>query len=162
MNWKKLHTDIQNFATANRLKLEELNTTYPKGRLTMYQLVEDSKIFYEIRHSKPVADYGSKIRVYAKTKQHISIVSKSNWLGKQSLKIDGELSEETNILVHELVELIGSFCWNTEIINPDWPEVLRGQQCLKFECRQIDLAVEALERIRALHSRLSAPPSEQS
>ncbi len=155
LNWKKLHTDIQAFATAHNLELEELNTTFPKGKLTTYRMMEDSKIFCEIKHSKPLADYGSKIRIYTKTERQISIISKVGWLGKQSLRIDGEVSDEVNRLMQKLAKLTGSFTWTTEVINPEWPEALRGEQCLKFECKQVDLAAAELASIRALHLLLS-------
>ncbi|MCE7995609.1 MAG: hypothetical protein HEP71_26760 [Roseivirga sp.] len=154
MDWKKLHTDIEVFAAAHNLKVEERNTSYAKGQLTTYRMVGNSEIFYEIRHTKPISGYGSKIRIYSRTEQQFSIKSKYNWLGKLSLKIDGQLSDELNTSIEELAKRIGTFSWTTELINSEWPEALQGKRCLKFECKQIELATAELERIRALHIKL--------
>lgn len=151
LNWKKLDTNLREFANSHGLELRESSTHYLKGETTIYHLVEDSGIFYEIKHTKPIGEYGSKLRIYSRTEREISVQSKSSWLKKPTIKTKGEVSSDVRELAGDLTALIGFFSWETEIINPDWPEALRNFKCLKFECSQIDLAVFELERIRELH-----------
>lgn len=155
LNWKKLHTDIKAFAAAHELEVEELNTSYPNGQLTTYRMAEDSGVFFEIRHAKPISDYGSKVRVCSKTEREISIVSKTGWLGKQTIRVDGELTEQENRLIKELAKLIGSFSLTTKVINPEWPGQLRNQQCLVFECKQIELATAQLDSVREIYHKFN-------
>ncbi len=155
MDWKKLDTDLRAFAASHNLECEELNTRYLKGQLTTYRMAGKPDTFYEIRHAKPVSDYGSKLRIYSRVDHDISIECRTGWLGKQNLSMNKGLTAELNMLITELAELIETFTWSTKVINPEWPEVWRNTKCLEFESSKIDLAVAELERIAHIHQMLS-------
>ncbi len=92
MDWIKLNEDIYKFATKLNIKAEESNTTYIGGQVTTYQLLENSSIFYEIKHSMPKEEYGSKVRIYSKTEGQITIDVKRRFFGKLSLNSNIDLN----------------------------------------------------------------------
>jgi hypothetical protein len=136
------------------MRTEETDTNYVGGQVTTYQLEENSKVFYELRHSKPREDHGSNFRVYSGTSSELEIKVKSRLLGSQSIKSNIELSEKMEQLLKELNKRIGTFKWVSEQHHLGWPEELRSSTVLRFECKRIDLAHEHLESIRQIHLNL--------
>ena len=154
MDWKKLHENVQAFADSHAMRKEETDTTFAGGQVTTYQLNEKSKVFYELKHSKPREDFGSKVRVYSESDTKLSIIVKNRLLGKPSLKANIELTENMEQLLKELAKKIGTFKWVNEPHHLGWPSELGNSTVLKFECKQIKLAMEHLEPIRQIHLKL--------
>jgi hypothetical protein len=154
LDWRKLHENIYAFANSHGMRTEESDTNFVGGKVTIYQLVEDSKIFYELRHSKPREDHGSKLSVYSQKSGQLSITVKSRFFGGSSLKSNTALTEKMEQLLKELAQRIGTFKWVCEPHHLGWPNELRNSTVLRFECKRIDLAREHLEPIRQIHLNL--------
>lgn len=154
MDWKKLHNDISEFANNHNIELEESNFSHGNGTVTTYQLDENSKLFYELKHSKPITEYGSKLRIYSKSTDELSIKVKVRLIGKPSIQSNFELSNTLHELLSELGTRIGTFQWATERHHSGWPSELKNTTTLKFECKRIDSATAELESIRKIHLNL--------
>ncbi|WP_370087556.1 hypothetical protein [Ekhidna sp.] len=154
MDWKKLHNDITGFANKHQIQLKESDLSYGSGTVTTYQLKEKDNIFYELKHSKPIAEYGSKLSIYSNSTGELSIQVKTRLIGKPAIKTNFELSETLLELLSQLGKRIGSFKWTTGQHHLGWPSDLRNSTTLTFECKQIDLAVAELEPIRKIHLNL--------
>lgn len=154
MDWRKLHENIYAFTNAHGMRTEEFDTTFAGGQVTTYQLNEDSKVFYELRHSKPIEDHGSILRVYSRTNGRLSIIVKSRLLRSPSLKSSIEITEEMERLLKELSERIGTFKWVSEPHHLGWPKEFKNSTVLRFECKRIDRAFKHLEPIRHIHLEL--------
>ena len=154
MNWKKLDIDIKNFAEKYADSTNESDYTFVEGRLTSYRLTEDTSIFYEIKHTKPIMEYGSKLRIYSKLNADIYLTVKSKLLGKPSLNSNINLSDPLKSQLQALGSEIGSFSWNTQLHHMGWPTNLAHSKTLTFQTRQIDQAVAQLESIREIHLKL--------
>ncbi|MEM6816817.1 MAG: hypothetical protein AAF600_20915 [Bacteroidota bacterium] len=117
------------YAFANSgMRTEASDTTFAGGLVTTCQLNEDSKVFYELRHSKPIEDHGSILRVYSRTNGRLSIVVKSRLLRSPSLKSSIEITEEMERLLKELSERIGTFKWVSEPHHLGRPKNLKTQR----------------------------------
>lgn len=136
------------------MRIKETDTNYLGGQIRTYQLVENSKVYYELRHSKPRADRGSKFRVYSKSSAGLELKVKSRLIGSPSIKSSIQLSEKMEQLLKELSKGIGSFKWQSKAHHLGWPEDLVHVKVLRFECKRIDLAHEYLELIRQTHLKL--------
>ena len=154
MDWSKLEKNIRSFAKTHNMGLSEFDTTYVGGQVSTYQLQEDSKIYYELKHTKPRVDHGSLLRVYSKSDNHLSINAKAKLFGNPSLKTNNEISLNLERQLKNLCKEIGSFKWISESHHLGWPEELLNSKILKFECKRIDLAFEQLEEIREIHFML--------
>jgi hypothetical protein len=154
LDWKKLHENIYAFANSHGMRTDESDTTYIGGQVTTYQLEEETKVYYELKHSKPREDRGSILRIYSRTDDQLSITVKSRLLGRTSLKSNIELTKKMEQLLKELSERIGTFKWVCEPHHHGWPKELRDSNVLRFECKRIDLAFEHLESIRQIHLNL--------
>lgn len=154
MDWKRLHENIYAFANSHGMRTEESDTNYVGGQVTTYQLEEDSKIFYELKHSKPREDHGSNLRVYSRMTGQLSIKVRSRLLGRPTLKSNIELTDKMEQHLMELAKLIGTFKWVSEPHHLGWPKELGDSNVLRFECKRIDLAFEHLEPIRQIHLNL--------
>jgi hypothetical protein len=136
------------------IQIHESDTTFIGGQVTTYQLNEESRIFYEIKHAKPIAGYGSKLRIYSKATGTLSIKVKVRWVGSPVIKSNIELSDKLQKLLKELSSKIGSFTWAIEPHHLGWPSELKNSTVLNFECDQIDSASAMLESIRLIHIEL--------
>ena len=154
LDWIKLHNDIKAFADTHQMQTKESDLSYGDGTITTHQLEEGTRVFYELKHAKPIAEYGSKLRIYSRTERELSIKVKAKWIGKPSVKSTMKLSNSQLELLKELGAQIGSFQWTTETHNLGWPEELYNMNVLVFECKQIDQAVGELDRVRNIHLTL--------
>jgi len=154
LDWKKLHNDIIEFAAKHAILIEESDTTFVGGRVTTYQLNEGGRVYFELKHAKTAGEYGSKLRIYAKSTGELTIKAKAKWIGKPSIKTDFELTDKLHEMLCGLSKKVGSFLWSTEHHHSGWPSELEKTKVLKFECKQIKLATAQLENIRELHLKL--------
>ncbi|MEM7297179.1 MAG: hypothetical protein AAF391_02810 [Bacteroidota bacterium] len=155
LDWKKLQSDIMDFSSKHQIMLEESDMSYGSGTITSYRLNEDFKLFYELKHSKPIAEYGSILRVYSNSTDSLSIKVKVRFIGNPSIKSSLELSTDHQKILRELGKRIGSYKWTTEHHHSGWPFELKNTRVMKFECKQINLAAEELDSIRKIHLNLS-------
>ena len=132
------------------MRIEETETNYVGGKVTIYQLEENSAVYYELRHSKPREGHGSSLRVYSRASSALEIKVKNRLLGSPSIKSNIKLTSK----MEELFKLIGAFKWVSEPHYLGWPHVLRDTTALRFECKRIDLAHDHLESIRQIHLNL--------
>lgn len=158
MNWKELHLSINDFAKRSSITIEESNTSHIGGKVTIYRLSQTPDTFYEIKHLKPIQEYGSKLRIYSKTYKNISIKVTQNLFGGTSMKCNKELPDSLNELLEELAFKIGSFQWVTSPFKFEWPIELQGTDVLMFESKQLELAVQCLDEIRRIHELLKGKP----
>ncbi len=136
------------------MRIDEQDTSFLEGKLTTYQLQENSEIFYELRHVKHINSYGDKLRIFSASSGALSIKLKTRLLGKPSVKSNIELSGDFLQILTELGNIIGTFEWTTQQHHSGWPLELAKTETLKFECKQIDPATEHLELIRKIHLEL--------
>lgn len=154
MNWVKLYSDLQEFAERHGISFEEPSTSSGRGRLTTYQLAENETLYYQIKHSKPIAEYGSKIKLYSIVNREVMIEKKTGLFGKPKLSIEGAIKEETQRLIQELPLEMNKFRWEIKQGHLGWPDQLLGRKLLVFESSQIESAVSSLEKIREIHLQL--------
>ena len=154
MNWKELHLSINDFAKRSNITIEESNTSHLGGKVTIYRLSQAPDTFYEIKHSKPIQEYGSKLRIYSKAHKNISIKVTQKLFGGTSMKCNKELPDSLNELLQELAFKIRSFQWVTSPFKFEWPIELQGTDVLMFESKQLELAVQCLDEIGRIHELL--------
>lgn len=154
MDWKKLDQNLKAFAAQHEISLEESKTAFPGGQVTVFRLNEHSKVFYELNHTKPIIEFGSRLRVYSKLDFPLSIKVKTRLIGKPSLKSNIDLSEGLKVSLIKLAREIGSYKWTSQPHHTGWPTALHQAEVLSFECKQIELAITQLVTIRAIHLEL--------
>ncbi|MEQ9423827.1 MAG: hypothetical protein RJQ09_05370 [Cyclobacteriaceae bacterium] len=154
MDWIKLVENIKGFAKSYDLDIIESNSTFIGGQVTTYLLIENNSVYYEIKHSKPITEYGSKICIYSEVKGEITIKSKSRFFKEPSIKIIGEIPNNIQEHISELASIIGSFSWSIESDKYGWPLQLRVVERLKFECSLMNISVSQLDRIRLIHMEI--------
>lgn len=154
LDWKKLDKDIKAFADKYSISTGESDFTFVEGQLTVYRFVENAKIYYELKHSKPIMERGSKLRIYSPATGELSIKVKDKIFGKLSVKSNLDLDKVLNDLLKKLGQKIGSFEWTTGPHHMGWPSELSNSNMLTFTCKRIDLAVDHLEPIRQIHLEL--------
>ena len=135
--------------------MDVLETTYSGGQVETFRLAESTLLFYEIKHSKPVPEYGSKVKLYSKNSGEFSVKAISRLIGAPKIKSRIQLPDDLAKLLTELAVEIGSFEWKTELCQSEWPKELRGHKVLKFECKDIEHSVALLDSIREMHLVIS-------
>ena len=136
------------------MSLEESKTAFPSGQVTVFRLNEHYKVFYELKHAKPVIEFGSRLRVYSKLDFPLSIKVKTRLIGKPSLKSNIDLSEGLKVSLLKLAREIGTYEWISQQHHAGWPTALHQTKVLIFKYKQIGLAASQLASIRAIHLEL--------
>ena len=154
MNWKKLQQDFHGFASELGLVVEEDETAYINGKSTAHRMVEPGVAYYELKHNKPIAEYGSKLRVYSEFSGNLFIKVRPKLFRSPIIKSNVKLNSEMKSSLITLCSQIGRFEWGTEPHHKGWPFHLANAQALTFECKNINEAVSALPEIRRIHLKL--------
>ena len=140
------------------IEIEESETGALPNKLTVYRTVDTNGIYYQLKHAKPVSDYGSKLQVFSKAGNDLTITCKTSLFSKSKLKMEAEASPEVTRQIEKLAETLSTFKWMVTTDHLGWPESLRAQRILKFETPQIDLATSHLDQISQIHSQLASIP----
>ena len=151
---KSLHENIYEFAASQGMKAEDSDTNFMGGKVTTYHLIEEAKVYYELRHAKPREDIGSMVRIYSRATNLLTIKAKTVFFIHPTLKSNPELPVQTQKQLLALAKRIGSYQWISEPHRHEWPKELKDATVLRFECKRIDLAVQHLASIRQMHLNL--------
>lgn len=154
MDWKKLHRQFHAFGAGLGLEVETEDTNYFYGKSSTYYLAEPGLVYYKLRHSKPIGDYGSKLRIYSSFKGNLSVKARPGLFGKPAIKTNVALNPSLLEKLITLCRQIGRFDWTAEPHHKSWPFDLAKEPTLRFQCKRVDLAVSQLANIRKLHLQL--------
>lgn len=155
MNWKEADEKIRWFASSHQLKLQEENFNYVEGQVTCYHLNEKDAVFYEIKHSKPLREYGSRCRLYSVVPATDLLIKASNtFFGAPKLSLKGNVNEAIASQLHVLHKRIKRFSWQISSGYLSWPKELQNNTVLIFESRDIKFAIDELDSIRNIHHAL--------
>ena len=155
MDWKKLHTDFYRFSEVLGTAVIEAETVAISKKLTVYQMEEPNGLYYQLKHAKPLSDYGSKLQLFSRAGHDLTITCKTSLFGKSKLQMSVETPTAALEQIEHLAETLSNFKWTVTTEHLGWPHNLRGQKLLKFESRQIDIATTQLDLIRQIHRRLA-------
>ncbi len=152
MNWKNLDKNLNDFASQIDSELVVENTNIVENQIEYYRIIENNSIFYELKHTKPIPEYGSKFRIYsALSDSNLKIESKKPLFRKVKLTTSRTLNSELIEHLNQLCSTITEFCWITTKHNLAWPTELNNKDVLKFSCNEIDLTQQELCLIRQIH-----------
>ena len=154
MDWKNLHNSLIAFADHHQMDLDWSDGDHGQSRTTTYRLNEGTRTFYELKHTKPVLQGGSKLRIYSRFSGNLSITLKRTLFGRIAIKSTQRLSQDHYGRLEALGRTIGKFRWATTPHHAGWPSELSGCPTLRFECTRIDLAASVLTQIKELHDEL--------
>ena len=153
-DWKQLYQNIHDFAGALGTQVQEEETGFVGGKITEYR-IETNGLYYQIKHSKPRADRGSKVRIFSESDQHVKIVFQPSLFRKSKLLKTAGLSPEVINLLDLLTEKLRDFSWSFLGGDYEWPAALNGKTKLIFKSKDLFAAVEHLELITEIQEKLS-------
>ena len=154
MDWKKIHREFHAFAAKLGWEVEADDTHFFYGKSSTYYLTEPNQAYYKLKHTKPIRDYGSKLRVYSRFNGDLSIKAKPRFFGKPKISANVDLTPDLHQNLISLCQQVGGFCWTAQPHHKSWPFELANERTLRFECKRVDLAVSQLSIIREIHLAL--------
>ena len=152
MDWKKIDREIKLFASGLNSQLVEKDIGFIGGKITTFKFSEPDNIFYELKHSKPESEIGSKFQMESiLINEGIEIIVKKNFFGKLKTKINGYVSPEIKEEINKLSTFIYEFKWTTNAGKGEFS----NRKMLKFKTTDIDLDSVTMNLIRKIHLELA-------
>jgi hypothetical protein len=140
LSWQKIESVIKEFANSLDSDLQTEKVHSIGGQIEYFKFTDRDELVYELKLSKPILEYGSRLRIESNSgKEKIDIESSANFFGKPKLQIkSGTISESGMEKILKIQKLIRTFSWNT------------GEKLI-FITRNTNFDLETLELVRDVH-----------
>ena len=153
MDWKKVHENIHALAKELNVEITEKEIAFIGGSFSIYSFKDSNGFYYELRHSKPESETGSRFSIYSEFEQEaITVKVKTNFWGRTKKTIEGFVDKSIQYKIDELANHVSKFSWEKVRSNKfDF----KNQNVLKFTTEEIDLSVLEMKLIMEIHTGLA-------
>lgn len=137
MDWKSLEHSITQFAADLGQKVEIRAITAIGHKADRFEFTDEHNLHYRFQIAKPYPEYGSGFQVETPfSKNKLVISAKKRLFQKPKLVVSGNISNETDRLLHLLIKKLGRF------------SITADGKALFFKTKSINLDKETLMLIR--------------